>query len=245
MNTPQKSAIVTGGSSGIGLGAVKAYLDWGYGVVANSRSIDHAKLEKYGVQASPRLVLVPGDISEEATARRIVEAALQAFGRLDVLVNSAGIFIGKPFTEYTPDEFECLLSTNLWGFFHITRLTVARMLQQGSGSIVTISAAIADQPQAALPAALAVLTKAGLNAATRALALELAPKGLRVNAVAPGVIDTPLLPEDSGEFLKSLQPTGRIGRVEDIVNTLHYLTESPYVTGQVLDVDGGMTAGRW
>jgi NAD(P)-dependent dehydrogenase (short-subunit alcohol dehydrogenase family) len=245
MNIPQKGVIVTGGSSGIGLGAVRAYLDRGYGVVANSRAIDAAALERQGLPASPRLVLVPGDVSEEATAQRITEAALQAFGRIDVLVNNAGIFIGKPFTEHTPDEFERLLSTNLRGFFHVTQRAVRQMLQQGGGSIVTISAAIADQPQAALPGALSVLTKAGLNAATRALALELAPKGIRVNAVAPGVIDTPLLPEDSEEFLKSLQPTGRIGRVEDIVNALLYLTESPYVTGQVLHVDGGMTAGRW
>lgn len=245
MSTLQKSVIVTGGSSGIGLGAVKAYLEQGYGVVANSRSIDPGKLEKHGVQASPRLVLVPGDISEEATARRIVAAALQAFGRIDVLVNNAGIFIGKPFIEYTPEMFERLLSTNLRGFFHVTQRAVRQMLQQGGGSIVTISAAIADQPQAALPGTLSVLTKAGLNAATRALALELAPKGIRVNAVAPGVIDTPLLPENSDAFLKSMQPTGQIGRVEDIVKTLLYLTESPYVTGQVVYVDGGMTAGRW
>jgi len=178
-------------------------------------------------------------------AARITGTALDAFGRIDVLVNNAGIFTSRPFVEYTVDEFQSLVATNLHGFFHLTQLCVAQMLEQGQGSIVTLTASIAEQPLAGLPAVVPVLTKAGLNAATRALALELAPHGIRVNAVSPGAIETAMTAGASREFLADLQPLGSPGRVSDIVDAVLFLTGAAYVTGEVLHVDGGMTAGRW
>jgi NAD(P)-dependent dehydrogenase (short-subunit alcohol dehydrogenase family) len=240
-----KTAVITGGSSGIGLGLVRAFLERGYNVVANSRSIDPAKLDAQGLGESRRLKLVQGDVGLPETAQRIVDAAVKSFGRIDVLVNNAGIFIAKPFTDYTEEEFHALLSTNVHGFFHLTQRVVARMLEQGSGSIVNITAAIAEQPQASVPSAIPVLAKGGLNAVTGALALELAPRGIRVNAVAPGIIKTPMFGPESYDFLSGLQPSGKMGQVSDVVDAVLFLTTASHVTGQVLHVDGGMTSGRW
>ena len=240
-----RTAVVTGASSGIGLGVARAFLEQGFNVVASSRRIEAAHVVGPERSSAEALRVVQGDIGQRDVALRIAGTALEAFGRIDVLVNNAGIFTSRPFTGYTVDEFQSLVTTNLHGFFHLTQLSVAQMLKQGEGSIVTLTASIAEQPLAGLPAVVPVLTKAGLNAATRALALELAPRGIRVNAVSPGAIETAMTAGASREFLADLQPLGSPGRVSDIVDAVLFLTGAAYVTGEVLHVDGGMTAGRW
>jgi NAD(P)-dependent dehydrogenase (short-subunit alcohol dehydrogenase family) len=237
-----KTVIVTGGSQGIGAGAVKAFLDRGYNVVATSRNVTKST----ELPSSPELALVDGDIGEAATAARVAETAISTFGTIDALVNNAGIFFTKPFTDYTSDDFKRLVSTNLDGFLSITQLAIKQMLAQKSGgSIVSITAALADNPIAGVNASIAMITKGGLNAITRSLAIEYAKEGIRVNAVAPGVVDTPLHKNNPKDFLKTLSPMGSISSVQEIVDAIIYLTEAPHVTGEVLHVDGGAHIGRW
>ncbi len=241
MTGSSKTAIITGASSGIGLGLTKALLERGYRVVANSRRISSS-----GVLApSGALRLVDGDIGRPETGPLLVETAVSTFGTVDLLVNNAGIFIPKPFTEYTVGDFQALISTNLAGFFHASQPAVAQMQRQQSGHIVNISTTLADQPIAGIPAALPILTKGGLNAVTRALAIELAPRNIRVNALAAGIIDTPMHKPETHEFLKALHPMQRIGKVSEIVDAVAYLTDATFVTGEVLHLDGGAHAGRW
>jgi NAD(P)-dependent dehydrogenase (short-subunit alcohol dehydrogenase family) len=237
-----KTVIVTGGSQGIGAGAVKAFLDRGYNVVATSRNVTKST----ELPSSPELALVDGDIGEAATAARVAETAISTFGTIDALVNNAGIFFTKPFTDYTSDDFKRLVSTNLDGFLSITQLAIKQMLAQKSGgSIVSITAALADNPIAGVNASIAMITKGVLNAITRSLAIEYAKEGIRVNAVAPGVVDTPLHKNNPKDFLKTLSPMGSISSVQEIVDAIIYLTEAPHVTGEVLHVDGGAHIGRW
>lgn len=239
--TAQKTAIVTGASSGIGLGLTTALIEQGYRVVANSRRITAAGTLK----PSEDLALIDGDIASPETARRIVETAVQRFGSVDLLVNNAGIFIPKPFTDYTPDDFERLVSTNLSGFLYVTQAAVRQMIRQGAGHVVNITTTLADQPVAGVPASIPVLTKGGLNAVTAALAIEYANTGIRFNAIGAGIIDTPMHKPETHGFLKTLHPIQRIGQVSEIVEAVLYLTAATFVTGEVLHVDGGAHAGKW
>jgi NAD(P)-dependent dehydrogenase (short-subunit alcohol dehydrogenase family) len=239
--TSMTTAIVTGASSGIGLGLTTALLKHGYRVVANSRQITQAGT----LTASADLALVDGDIAHPETARNIVETAVRRFGSIGLLVNNAGIFIPKPFTDYTTDDFDRLVSINLAGFFYVTQHSVRQMRTQGTGHIVNITTSLADQPIAGVPAAIPVLTKGGLNAVTAALAIEFAGQGIRFNAIGAGIIDTPMHKPETHEYLKSLHPINRIGRVSEIVDAVLYLTDATFVTGEVLHVDGGAHAGKW
>jgi NAD(P)-dependent dehydrogenase (short-subunit alcohol dehydrogenase family) len=242
MTNTLKTAIVTGGSQGVGAGLVKAFLDRGYNVVANSRNITRSGA--FG--ASDKLALVDGSIAEAATARKIAEVAKEKFGSIDALVNNAGIYFSKQFTDYTVDDLRSLVSVNIEGFLLISQLAIKQMLAQKSGgSIVNITSTMVDNPIAGINASVAMITKGGLEAATRSLALEYARQGIRVNAVAPGIVDTPMHKGDPVDFLKSLQPMGRISTVKDIVDAILYLTEAGQVTGEVLHVDGGAHVGRW
>jgi NAD(P)-dependent dehydrogenase (short-subunit alcohol dehydrogenase family) len=234
-----KTAIVTGASGGIGEGLVEAFLREGYNVVATPLNASQS------LTASHSLTLVDGDIGKQETAAKAVEAAIQHFGTIDVLVNNAGIFRTKPFTDFTTEDFNALVSTNLLGFLYITQLTVKQMLKQKSGSVVTISGSLADNPIAGVNASVSMITKGGLNTVTRSLAIEYAKEGIRFNAVAPGVVDTPLHKDDPKDFLKTLQPMGRIASVKDVVDAVLYLAQAGQVTGEVLHVDGGAHAGRW
>jgi NAD(P)-dependent dehydrogenase (short-subunit alcohol dehydrogenase family) len=234
-----KTAIVTGASGGIGAGLVEAFLKEGYNVVGTSL---HAS---QSLRPSPNLVPVDGDIGKQETAAKTVEAATKHFGSIDVLVNNAGIFFAKPFTEFTTEDFNALASTNLLGFLYITQLTVRQMLEQKSGSVVTISASLADHPIAGRNASVSMITKGGLNTVTRQLAIEYANEGIRFNIVAPGEVDTPLHKNDPKDFLKTLQPMGKIASVKDVVDAVLYLAQAGQVTGEVLHVDGGAHTGRW
>jgi NAD(P)-dependent dehydrogenase (short-subunit alcohol dehydrogenase family) len=237
MNTDRKVAVVTGASQGIGAGIVQAYRGLGYALVANSRAIEGGQ--------DPDFVAVAGDIGERAVAEQVVQTAMNCFGRIDTLINNAGIFIGKPFTDYTVEDLERALHVNVAGFFHVTQLVVPRMLAQGSGHIVQITTTLVDQPIAGAPAGLASLTKGGLAAVTRGLAIEYADRGLRVNAVAPGIIRTPMHAPGTLDALAKLHPMGRLGEVEDVVKAILYLEQAPFTTGEILNVDGGQHAGRW
>lgn len=240
-NTHKQTAVITGASSGIGLGLTKGLRAAGFNVVANSRRITSA-----GVLApADDLLLVDGDIGEPATAARLIESAERRFGRIDVLINNAGIFVAKPFTEYTEGDFGRVVSTNVAGFFHVTQQAVRHMQQNGGGHILTISTTLAQQPVAGVNAALTSLTKGGLNAVTRGLAIEYAAKGIRVNAIAPGIVDTPMHSPENHEFLKHLHPIARLATVEEIVDAALFLMRAPFITGEVLHVDGGAHAGRW
>ncbi len=239
--TTKKTAIITGASSGIGLGLTTALLERGYHIVANSRRITAAGT----LTPSKDLALIDGDIADPDTARRIVETAVQRFGRVDVLVNNAGIFIPKPFTDYSTEDFERLVSTNLTGFLYVTQAAVRQMLQQDAGHVVNITTTLADQPVASVPASIPVLTKGGLNAVTAALAIEYAQAGIRFNAIGAGIIDTPMHKPETHGFLKTLHPIQRIGNVSEIVDAVLYLTDATFVTGEVLHVDGGAHAGKW
>jgi NAD(P)-dependent dehydrogenase (short-subunit alcohol dehydrogenase family) len=240
MSSEQKVVVITGASRGIGARLMKGFREIGYGVVVNARSIGNID----GAN-DPAVVAVEGDIAVASTGDRIVSAALDRFGRLDTLINNAGIFIAKPFTDYSEADFAAMTAVNLAGFFHVTRKAASWMLGAGSGHIVNITATIAEQPMAALPASLAALTKGGLNAVTRSLAIEYAQRGIRVNAVAPGVIRTPMHSPETHAFLAGLQPIGRIGETPDVLDAVLYLEKATFVTGEILHVDGGASAGRW
>jgi NAD(P)-dependent dehydrogenase (short-subunit alcohol dehydrogenase family) len=237
MSEQPKTAIITGASQGIGAALVEAFVGRGYRVVANSRTIRPSSL--------PNVLAIAGDAADPQTAERLVAAAVDHFGRVDTLVNNAGIFIPKPFVDYTADDFAAVLSVNLAGFFYISQRAASRMLQQKSGHIVNITAALAEQPLKVVPAALAALTKGGLNAVTRSLAIEYADKGVRVNAVAPGVIRTPMHAVETHDFLAGLHPMHRMGEVQEVVDAVLYLETAAFVTGEILHVDGGAHAGRW
>ena len=237
MGSERKVAAVTGASRGIGAALVPRLLERGYLVVANSRTIEPG--------ASPDLLAVAGDIALPGTADRIVAAALDRFGRLDLLVNNAGIFLSKPFVAYSEADFTAAVAVNLAGFFHVSQRAAAAMLRQGSGHIVNITTSLVEQPLAAVPSALAAMTKGGLDAVTRSLAIEYADNGIRVNAVSPGIIKTPMHRPEAHDFLATLHPMGRMGTVEDIVEAVLYLDTASFVTGETLNVDGGAHAGRW
>ena len=238
MSTTQRIVVVTGASRGIGASLARRFLDLGYGVVASARSI-----EASDIAGDARVAVVSGDIADPRAAERIVEAAMLRFGRIDTLVNNAGMFVSKPFIEYEEADFASAIAVNLAGFFYATRRAASIMLRAGSGHIVNITASIAEQPQASVPAALAALTKGGLNAVTRSLAIEYAGHGLRVNAVSPGVVRTPMHPPGALEFLAGLQPMGRVGEMCEIVDAVLYLEGATFVTGEILHVDGGAQAG--
>lgn len=236
------TVIVTGGSQGIGAGAVKAFLDRDYNVVATSRNITKSK----DLPSSSKLALVDGDIGDATTAESVAETAISTFGSINALVNSAGIFFMKPFTDYTADDFERIVSTNLDGFIYMTQLAIKQMLAQKlGGSIVSITASLADHPIAGVNASIPMIAKGGIDAITRCLAIEYAKDRIRVNAVAPGVVDTPLHRNNPKDFLKRLSPMGSISNVQEIADAVVYLTESPHVTGEVLHVDGGAHIGKW
>ena len=235
-------AIVTGASSGIGLGITRALLQHGYCVVANSRTISKSK----DLKPSANLVLVDGDIGKKETAIKVVDAAVKHFGRVDLLVNNAGIFIPKHFTEYTPEDFETMIHTNVAGYFFVTQQAVAQMRRQKSGHIVSISAAVADQPLAGAPISLPVITKSTIPAFSRALAMEYVTDGIRVNTISPGTVDTPMHANDDHESLKRLHPIPRLVQVSDIVRALLYLESAPMVNGENIRIDGGAHAGtKW
>ena len=236
MGAGLKVAIVTGASQGIGAALVKGYRDCNYRVVATSRSIKPSSDD--GVLA------VSGDIADRKTAERVIAEGVARFGRIDTLVNNAGIFIAKPFTQYTEADYAAILGVNLAGFFHITQLAVAEMEKQGSGHIVQITTSLIDHAIAGVPSVLASLTKGGLNAATKSLAIEYAKQGIRVNAVALGIIKTPMHPVETHAQLGALHPVGHMGEISDIVDAILYLERAGFVTGEILHVDGGQSAGH-
>ena len=240
-NGPQ-TAIVTGASSGIGLGITQALLERGYRVVGNSRTISKSK----ELKASADLVLVDGDISKKETGIKVAEAAIRHFGRIDLLFNGAGIYIPKPFTEYTPEDFAAMIGTNVAGYFFITQQAVAQMRKQKFGHIVSISTVLTDQPLAGAHISLPVLTKSTIPAFSRALAMECVADGIRVNTISPGVVDTPMHANDDHEALKKLHPIHRLVQVSEIVDALLYLQSAPMVNGENIRIDGGAHAGaKW
>jgi NAD(P)-dependent dehydrogenase (short-subunit alcohol dehydrogenase family) len=237
----KKTVIVTGASQGIGAAVVQGFLDRGYNVVATSRTVSTA-----GLAPSPNLALVDGDIGQAVTAQKVAQTAIGKFGSIDHLVNNAGIFIAKPFTDYTADDFRHLVSTNLEGFIFLTQLAVKQILSQGTGgSVTTITASLLENPIAGVPASVAMMIKGGLDAITLSLASEYAKRNIRFNAVAPGVVDTPLHRDNPPGFLKTLSPMGTISDSKDIADAVLYLAEARHVTGEVLHVDGGAHAGKW
>jgi NAD(P)-dependent dehydrogenase (short-subunit alcohol dehydrogenase family) len=236
-----RNLIVTGASRGIGAGVIKAFLERGYNVVANARDFSNS-----GLGPSKNLALVEGNIGQASTASKIAETAIRTFGSIDDVVNNAGIFFDKPFLEYTADDFKLLSQTNLEGYIYITQLAVKQMLMQKTGGSVTcITSAMVEHPIAGVNASIPMITKGGLEAITRSLAMEYAKEGIRFNAVAPGVVDTPMHASDPKESMKSLSPMGLIPDTKDIVDAIVYLTEARSVTGEVLHVDAGMHVGKW
>jgi NAD(P)-dependent dehydrogenase (short-subunit alcohol dehydrogenase family) len=236
MSNSQPVAIITGASQGIGASLVSAYRKLGYAVVANSRTITEID--------DPMVLTVPGDIAQPGVGQRIVDAAVERFGRIDTVVNNAGIFIAKPFTEYTDEDYEVVTGVNVRGFFEVSRAALAAMLENGSGHVVNISTSLVDHANSAVPSALASLTKGGLNAVTKALAIEFAGRGIRSNAVALGVIRTPMHDPSSYETLAKLHPVGHMGDIDDVVDAVIYLENAKFVTGEILHVDGGQSAGH-
>ncbi|MFG0273711.1 MAG: SDR family NAD(P)-dependent oxidoreductase [Phycisphaerales bacterium] len=238
------TAIVTGASSGLGLAIASALAARGYAIVANSRSIsaDHPSVGEIGAK---EIAPVAGDVGDRAVAARVFGTAIERFGGVDLLVNNAGIFIPKPFTDYTEEEFMRLMRTNVLGFFHLTQLALGHMAERGAGHVITITTSLADNPLKAVPSAVPILAKAGLNGATRALALEYADRGVRVNAIAPGIIKTPMHAPETHDFLATLHPVGRMGEAEDIAQGVLFLERAPFVTGEILHIDGGAWSGRW
>ena len=236
MSTQRKVAVITGASQGIGAGLVKAFLDRDYRVVANSRSIQPS--------SNPDVLTIAGDISDRSVAERIIKEAIARFGRVDTLVNNAGLFTAKPFTAFTAEDYAQNLAVNLNGFFHITQFAIGEMEKQGSGHVVSITTTLAEHAIDGVPSVLAALTKGGLNAATKSLAIEYAKRGVRVNAVSPGVIKTPMHAPETHGALASLHPVGRMGDIADIVNGVLYLDSAGFITGEILHVDGGQSAGH-
>lgn len=242
MNNPPKTVIVTGASQGIGAGIVRAFLARGYNVVGTARNATKSR----ELSASDHLALIDGDIGQIETAQKVAELALKKFGSIDAVVANAGVFVVKPFTDYTVDDFRALVTTNLLGFIHITQLAVKQMqAQKTGGSIVSITGALANNPIAGIPASVAMITKGGLETVTRQLAMEYAKQHIRFNAVAPGVVDSPLHANDPKEELQKQNPMGSISTVEDIAGAVVYLTEASQITGEVLHVDGGAHIGKW
>lgn len=237
-----KTVIVTGASQGIGAAVAQSFLDRGYNVVATSRSIS----QRHPFKASPKLVLIDGDIGLEATAAKVAAAAVEKFGAIDALVNNAGIFYTKPFTDYTHEDFKAFVSTNLEGYLHITQHVVRQFLKQGAGgSVVGITTSLTTHPIAGVTASVPMITKGGIEAISRNLAIEYAAQGIRFNNVAPGIVDTPMHENNPKDFLRTLSPMGRISAAQDIANAVVYLTEANTVTGEVLHVDGGAHSGKW
>jgi len=236
MGIAQKVAIITGASQGIGAALVAAYRDRDYGVVATARSI--------GPSNDAKILAVPGDITDRKTAERAIAEGLARFGRIDTLINNAGVFVAKPFTQYTEADYAALLGVNLTGFFHITQLAIAAMEKRHSGHVVQITTSLVEHANSHVPSVLASLTKGGLSAATKSLAIEYAKTGIRVNAVAPGVIKTPMHPAETYAQLAKLHPLGRMGEISDIVGAIHYLESAGFVTGETIHVDGGQSAGH-
>jgi NAD(P)-dependent dehydrogenase (short-subunit alcohol dehydrogenase family) len=236
-----KVAIVTGASRGIGRGIVERLLEKGYCVVANSRNITLAKT----LQPGDRLKLVDGDIANQNVAKQAVDSAIVNFGRVDLLVNNAGVFIPKPFTEYTTEDFRTAVETNLWGFFYISQLAASQMRLQKSGHIVSITSSIVDQPVAGLTGSLINLTKGGLQSVTKALAIEFAQDGVRFNAISPGVVNTPMHKVEAHDFLKQLSPLDRLAEISEVVDLVQYLESAPFINGEVIHLDGGAHAGKW
>ena len=232
----EKVAVITGASQGIGAALVVAYRKLGYAVVANSRAITPS--EDSGILA------VAGDIADPAVGARVIEQALATFGRVDTLINNAGVFVAKPFTDYTDDDYDLVTGVNLRGFFEVSKRAIAAMLGGDGGHVVNISTSLTDHANSAVPAALAALTKGGLNAVTKSLAIEYAARGSRVNAVSPGIIRTPMHPAETHDTLAALHPVGRMGDISDIVDAIVYLENAPFVTGEILHVDGGQSAGH-
>jgi NAD(P)-dependent dehydrogenase (short-subunit alcohol dehydrogenase family) len=242
MNNPPKTVIVTGASQGIGAGIVRAFLARGYDVVGTARNATKSR----ELSTSDHLALIDGDIGQFETAQKVAELALKKFGSIDAVVANAGIFLVKPFTEHTAEDFRTLVSTNLAGFIYITQLAVKQMqAQKTGGSIVSITGALANNPIAGIPASLSMITKGGLNAGLKSLASEYAKEHIRFNAVAPGTVDTPLHAKAPKDSLKTLSPMGSISTVEDIASAVVYLTEARHITGEVLHVDGGAHIGKW
>jgi NAD(P)-dependent dehydrogenase (short-subunit alcohol dehydrogenase family) len=236
MSSERKVAIVTGASQGIGAALVKAYRERGYRAVATARSIKPSD--------DPDIIAVAGDIADRKTAHRVVSEALERFGRIDTLVNNAGIFVAKPFTQYTEADYASVLAVNLTGFFHVTQGAITAMEKQGGGHVVQITTSLVDHANSSVPSVLASLTKGGLNAATKSLAIEYAKRGIRVNAVSPGIIRSPMHPVETHAALAAMHPVGRMGEMFDIVDAVLYLENAPFVTGEILHVDGGQSAGH-
>jgi len=237
MTTTQPVAVITGASQGIGEALVTAYRKMGYAVVANSRSIEASD--------DPMVLAVAGDIGQAGVGRRVIDAAVDRFGRVDTVINNAGIFIAKPFTDYTDDDYDAITGVNLRGFFEVTRAGIAAMESHGDGGhVVAISTSLIDHALSQVPSGLASLTKGGLNATTRSLAIEYATRGIRSNAVALGIIRTPMHPPETHEFLEALHPVGHMGDIEDVVHGVLYLEQAKFVTGEILHVDGGQSAGH-
>jgi len=241
MANTQKTAIVTGASQGIGAALVEAFMKRDYCVVANSRHITKAN----PFPASAHLELIDGDIGDPKTAAKIVDTAVSRFGRIDVLINNAGIFIPKSFTEYTTEDFNALISTTLAGFLYVSQLSVKQMLKQKSGCIINVSTSLVDQPVAGAGAAVQIMAKGALNAVTRALAIEYAKEGIRVNTVALGTIKTPMHKPETYQSLKGLHPVDRLGEIQEVVDAILFLTDATFTTGEILHVDGGAHAGKW
>jgi NAD(P)-dependent dehydrogenase (short-subunit alcohol dehydrogenase family) len=242
MNSNYKqTALITGASSGIGLGLTKGFLTVGFNVVANSRNVTAAGT----LTPAADLLLIDGDVGEPSTARNLISSAEGRFGKIDVLINNAGIFVPKPFVEYTPEDFQRVVATNLAGFFYVSQQAARHMQQNGGGHIINITTTLAQQPVAGVTAALTSLTKGGLNSVTRGLAIEYATEGIRVNAIAPGIVDTPMHKPENHESLKGLHPIRRLATVQEIVEAALFLVQAPFITGEVIHVDGGAHAGRW
>ncbi|RZF29301.1 SDR family oxidoreductase [Paraburkholderia sp. UYCP14C] len=236
MSTSQKVVVVTGASQGIGAEVVKAFRRLDYRIVATARSIKPSD--------DPNILSVAGDVGDPATAQRVISEGVARFGRIDTLVNNAGIYIGKPFTEHTADDFAAVMNVNMAGFYHITQLAIAEMEKYSSGHVVSVTSSTVDAAISGVFSVLAALTKGGLNAATKSLAIEYAKKGIRVNAVAPGIIKSPMHAPETHEALGAFHPLGRMGEMSDIADAILFLDSAPFITGEILHVDGGQSAGR-